>query len=143
MPTGWFRLEVRENGRVVDVMDERNAIVVGYRDASAAALAGQPGAVTQIGFGTGTTPAVFGNTGLTNAFLAPVNSATLAGGNSGRVTFGFSLASGDANGLAIAEFGLLTAAGVLVARKVRRAAAIQKNATISLAGTWTIEFAGA
>lgn len=143
LPTGWFRLEVWRAGRLLDIVDEQNAITIGYRDAAAAALGGLPGAVTQIGYGTGTTPGLYGNTGLLLPFVKPIDSATLLGSNTGKIVFGFTLAAPEANGLAIGEFGLLTAAGVLVARKARRAKPIVKDITISLQGTWTIEFKGA
>ena len=56
------------------------------------------------------------------------------------VVFAFSLGTADANGLAIGEFGLLSAAGVLYARKVRAYQIINKDASMSLSGTWTIQF---
>lgn len=144
MPEGIFRLEVKRNGGVVERICERNRIVVGYRDVAAAGLGGLPGAiVTQFGIGTGAAPAVFGNTGLTGAFLKGFDAVALGPSNAGQVVFSFSLASGEGNGIAIAEFGLLTAGGVLVARKTRVAAPIVKDATISLSGTWTIQYPGA
>lgn len=143
MPSGRFRLEIYQAGQLIDLVDEQNAITAGYRDAAAAAFGGQAGAVTQIGFGTGTAPGLYGNTSLTAAYLKLVDGAVLAGDGSGRISFAFSLGSSEANGLAIGEFGLMTAGGVLVARKARKAAAILKDPTIALQGTWTIQFKGA
>lgn len=141
-PSGWFRLDVWRNGHLVERVDEPNAITIGYLDTCAAGLGGHGnGSISQFGIGSSAAPAAFGNTGLTAQFLKPLDGVTLAGGNTGKVTFTFSLGSGESNGLSIGEFGLLTASGVLVARKARLAAPIIKDNTISLSGTWTISFA--
>jgi hypothetical protein len=51
--------------------------------------------------------------------------------------FPFGCSTSQANGVAISEFGLLTAGGVLFARKTRPAP-IYKTSAISFQGTWTI-----
>ena len=141
MPVGWFRLNVWRRDVLIETIDERNATVIGYADAAAAAYAGQSsGFVTQIGYGTSLAPAAWGNTGLTAAFIKQLDGFALAGG--GCVQFNFSLAPSEAVGLGIGEFGLLTAGGALVARKVRLAGLIAKDGVTSFQGTWTVKFVG-
>jgi len=146
LPCGHFRLQVWRrlpSGRdeLLELMDEPNLVVIGARAVLAGLLGGQTTPVNRIGFGAGTAPAAFGNTALTTPFLKPVDSVSYPP-TAGIVTFGFSLASTEANGLAIGEFGLLTQAGTLFARKARLSSPIPKDSTLSLAGTWSVSFAG-
>ena len=143
MPVGWFRLNVRRHGVLVETIDEENATVIGYGDAAAAAYAGQSsGFVTKIGYGTSLAPAAWGNASLTGAFTKLLDGFALAGGGTGCVQFQFSLAPTEAVGLEIGEFGLLTSGGLLVARKVRLAGPIAKDTVTSFQGTWTVKFVG-
>lgn len=138
--TGRFRLGVFRDGDLVELVDEPNLVVVGARQVLAALLTGsalQPG-VSQIGYGSSIAAPAFGNTALTNAFLRPIDGA--ASPVPGVAVFRFSLGGPDANGLSIAEFGLLSPGGVLFARKTRRSAPILKDVSVSLSGTWTINF---
>lgn len=93
--------------------------------------------VTRIGFGSNPAAPAAGNTALADAFTKLHGGATYPAAN--QVRFAFSLASGEANGLAISEFGLIADNGALYARKVR-AAPLHKAADLSLTGTWTITF---
>lgn len=149
MPVGCFRLAIWRDGCLVSAINEPNMIVNGYATAIAALLAGSGTALTNIGYGTSTTPPAFGNAGLTGAFTKAIDGASVNGPgmlNSlpvvASATFRFSLAGTEANGLSIGEFGLFTTAGLLVARKARLAAPILKDATLSFSGTWTIGFPG-
>lgn len=138
-PTGDFHLEIYRGGKLIEVMDEKNLIVVGSQQTHAHLLGGDVTnrSVSQIGFGTNGTAPAFSDSALTTPYLKGVDSVSYPATN--QVQFDFSLASGEANGLAIFEFGLLTTAGVLYARKVR-SAVLNKGTDISLTGSWTINF---
>lgn len=135
---GDFRLEVRRNGVLVDVFEEKNLIVNGAKD-QLARLVGGSGAnrqITQIGFGTGAAAASPGNTALTAAYTKPVTSVEYP--TTGQVRFNWTLSTAEANGKSITEFGLICADNTLFSRKVR--APIQKESDLSLSGAWTIIF---
>ena len=139
-PRGDFYLEVRRNGELIEVFEEQNLIVIGSQPTHAKLLGGDVTgqSVTQIGFGTGAVAPVFGNTSLAvGAFVKAVDGHTYPVSN--QVQFAFSLGTDEANGIAISEFGLLTANGTLYARKTR-SAPINKLSDLTFAGTWTIVF---
>lgn len=136
-PTGRLVINVFERGRLVEHFDEQNLIVGGMSVVMASLLGGGAGAVTKIGFGTsGAAPSV-GNTVLTGAYVKAIGAASYP--FSGKVSFAFDLGGGEANGLAILEFGLLTASSILVARRVRPLP-LNKTVALSLTGAWTIQF---
>lgn len=135
---GRFTLDVLRAGVVVERVDEPNMVVVGARVILAGLLGGGTLGLTQLGLGTDMTPSVFGNTALQAPYLRPLGAADFPQPNI--VRFAFSLGTDEANGMNIAEFGLLTAAGVLFARKTRKFAVIPKDSTVALAGTWSIQF---
>ena len=137
--TGLFTLDVRDGGRVVERVRERNMVVTGARTILAGLLGGArtgPG-VANIGFGASMTPPDFGNTALVLPYIRPLDGVTYGPAS---VVFAFSLPGAEANGLSIGEFGLFAADGVMFARKTRTYAVIPKIPTLSLTGTWTIQF---
>lgn len=136
-PVGRLILDIFEDGKHIEHFDQNNLIVSGTRNVLASLLGGGAGPVTQIGFGTNGTAPSAGNTSLTSAYLKGFDSVEYP--SSGLVKFNFTLGSTEANGKAISEFGLLTAAGILVARRVR-SSPINKNAAISFTGAWLIQF---
>jgi hypothetical protein len=138
-PSGHFRLEVRRSGVLIDVFEENNLIVDGSKQTHARLIGGDVASrsVTQISFGTSLTAPVVGNTTITAPFTKAIDSVTYPATN--QVRFSFSLGTAESNGKAIGEFGLLTAGGVLYARKTRTAA-LNKESDITLSGTWTITF---
>ena len=138
-PSGHFRLEVYRRGELVDVYEEKNLIVDGSRQVHARLLGGDVTnrSVTQISFGTSATAPAPGNTTITNPFTKAVDNVTYPATN--QVRFSFSLGTSESNGRAISEFGLLTAGGVLYARRTR-SAPLNKDSDITLSGTWTISF---
>ena len=138
-PTGRLHLEVWRHGRRIEVFDAPNLVVNGYRLVQSRLLGGDVTnrSITQFGVGTNGAAPVPGNTSLTGAYLNALTGVTYPASN--QVRFAFELASGEANGLSIQEFGLLCADGTLYARKVR-SATLLKDAGISLTGTWTITF---
>lgn len=138
-PSGRFILNVWRDGVLVDQIDEPNLIVDNSKQIHARLLGGDVAnrSVTQIAFGTsGTTPAG-GNTSITGAFVKAVDLVSYP--NANQVQFDFSLSSSQNNGMAILEFGLLTAGNVLYARKVRTVA-LNKESDLSFTGSWIISF---
>lgn len=138
-PTGHFLLKVFHGLELVETMDEANLIVDGSKQAHAHLIGGDVTnrSVTKIGFGTSGTAAAAGNTTLTGSFVKNIDSVEYP--STTQVRFNFSLASGENNGMAILEFGLLTAGSVLYARKVR-STALNKASDLSFSGSWTITF---
>ena len=124
---------------MVEVQDEDNLVVDLARTALAHLLGGDVAqrSVTQIAFGSNGTAPASGNTLITNAYTKAVDAVTYPA--AGQVAFAFSLGSAEANGLAIAEFGLLTAGGQLFARRTR-AAALPKDTDLAFSGAWTLSF---
>lgn len=137
--SGHFRLWVWRNGVLIEEDDHPNIIVDLAKEQQARLLGGDVTnrSITKIGVGTGTAAAAAGNTALTSSFVRAVTGVTYPA--AGQVRFGFTIASGEANGKAITEFGLFTAGDVLFARRVR-AGAIQKESDLTLTGTWTITY---
>lgn len=137
---GHFYMEVRNaTGDIVEVIDEPNLVVIGSRQSLARLLGGDVAdrSVTRIGFGTSLAAAAVGNTALTNQFAKLLDSVSYPATD--QVRFNFSLTSAENNGVAIGEFGLLTAAGVLFARK-NRTTPLNKESDLSFSGSWTITF---
>ncbi len=137
-PSGTLQYDVFRAGRLIESRCDRNLVVAGSKLLLARLLGGDVTgrSVTRIGFGTGGAPPVSADAALTAAYTkntgAPAYTATA-------VTFPFTLDSGEANGLAIIEFGLLSTSGTLFSRRVR-GSAINKAADISFIGSWTISF---
>lgn len=142
-PSGRFVLRVFKRGELVETFEENNLIVVGSQQTHAHLLGGDVTnrSVTKMGFGTGTAAAAFGNTSLTGQYAKAIDGVSYPVTNSVQFAFSLGLAGADtgAYGMAISEFGLLTAAGILYARKVRTAP-LNFASDISFQGTWTISF---
>lgn len=140
-PSGRFQLFVHRAGVLVPelCMDDRNLIVDGSKLVHARLLGGDVTnrSLTQIAFGTNGAAPASGNTAITGAFTKALDGVTYPLTN--QAAFAFSLASGENNGMAISEFGLLTAGGTLYARRVR-SAALNKDSDLSFSGVWTISF---
>lgn len=138
-PTGWLRYKVFRCGELIEEFDDHNLIVVGSQVTHAHLLGGDVTnrSITQMGFGTNGTPEAFSNTALTNAYVNSTQAPTYPQTN--QVSFGFSLGTNEANGLAIMEFGLLTAGNVLYARRTRTTA-LNKQSDVTVTGTWVISF---
>lgn len=138
-PTGRFRLEIYRRGTLIEVFEENNLIVDNSKQIHAHLLGGDVTnrSVTQIGFGTNPTAPVGGNTALTGAYVKTIDLVTYPATN--QVNFAFSLGTSEAQGLAISEFGLITAGNMLYARKVR-SLPLNKDVDLTLAGSWLISF---
>lgn len=138
-PRGDFYLEVYRAGKLIEVFEEKNLVVIGSQLAHAKLLGGDVTgqSVTQIGYGTGTVAPVFANTTLTSSYTKNIDGHSYPASN--QVQFSFSLGTAEANGKAISEFGLLTGGGALYARKTRTLP-LNKDVDLTFSGTWTISF---
>lgn len=138
-PTGRFLLHVFRRGELIETYEDDNLIVDGSKLIHAKLLGGTVAnnSVTQFAVGTNGTAPAGGNTTITDPYAKAVDSVTYPATN--QVTFNFSLGTTEANGMAIFEFGLITAGGALYARKVRTAA-LAKDSDLSLTVAWTISF---
>lgn len=137
-PQGILSLQIYRNGVLLEEEGE-NIVVDLSKQQLARLIAGDVTnrSIAKIGFGTSGSAASAGNTALTSAYVKAIGSVTYPATNS--VQFAFTLGTGEANGMAIMEFGLLTGGDVLFARKVR-AGALYKDSELSLSGTWRINF---
>jgi hypothetical protein len=134
---GIFTLDIYRRGELIEHFVDDNLIVDQGRT-NITRLLGGDGAnlqIAQIGFGISNAVAVPGNTALTGSYVKAIDSHSYPSATS--VLFNFSLAVGEANGMAIYEFGLLTASGLLHARKVR-GGPLMKASDLSLTGTWQL-----
>ena len=137
MPWGRVRYCVFRKAEVIEQVDESNLVVTLASSIMANAIGGAAagGVVSTFGIGTNLLAPASGNTVLTGSFTKPLDGVSYPAPS--QVSFAFSLASGEANGINIGELGLLTGNGLLFARKVRQAG-LPKDSTVSLSGTWTI-----
>ncbi len=135
---GEFLLRIWRGGELVEEQRERNMIMVAAKTAMAMLIggAGAGKAVAAIGFGTDGSGPTPDDTALANQYSRALAAVDYPA--PGRVSFAWSLGISEANGLAIAELGLLCEDGTLFARKVR--GVINKDADLSLDGVWTIIF---
>jgi hypothetical protein len=134
--SGEFSLLVYEDGELKESYKDANLVVTLGKTAVAKLLAGEVTgrSITKISAGTNGTAPVVGDSAITAPFEKNITGFAYPSANS--VRFDFSLESGEANGMSIREFGLITAGGQLFARKVR--SEIVKNASVRIVGTWTI-----
>ena len=122
-------------GQVISTFVRRNLIVATGYAAAAQALAGVAGAaITAVRVGTSTSPPATTDTAITNAVQVPVVSVEYP---DSAVQFNFQINANTANGLNIAEWGLITADGRLFSRMVRDEI-IAKTDAIEILGNWTI-----
>jgi hypothetical protein len=137
--SGRLRIEVFRRGELERVIEDDNLVVNAAKNQLARLIGGDTAgrSIATIGFGEGADAADPDDTGLApGAYTKPVASVSYPA--TGHAAFSWALAEGEANGMGITELGLVCADGVLFSRKVR--AAINKDADISLSGTWTIIF---
>lgn len=138
-PTGYLTVLVYERGKLVEEWSGKNVVVAQSRTENAHLFGGDVTnrSISKIGFGTSGSAPSSGNTALTSPFIKTIDGVTYP--TSASVEFSFSLSTAEGNGKAIMEFGLHTAAGILVARRVR-SAVLNKTSDIALSGKWRIEF---
>ena len=128
-----------ENRKLIETFEDDNLIVNLARTTMAHLIAGDVTnrSMKSISFGTNGTAPTVDDTDITNPFTKNLGGITYP--DMGQVRFAWSLTTAEANGLAIMEFGMLTADGKLFCRRTRTVP-INKQSDISLDGTWTIIF---
>lgn len=139
-PSGKLRAKLFRHGRLVEAWESPNMAVVGSGLVNAQMVSGgtAAGPIAQIGFGSNAAAIAYGNTALSlDAYLKAVDGVTYPAPN--QAAFAISLSTFEANGQTIAEYGLLTAGGILYARLVR-AAPLIKDQSMSFTATWTLSF---
>ena len=136
---GTLRYTVFKNGVPVEQVEESNLIVNGARIQMAHLIAGDvtQRSINKISVGTNGNAPTVADTAITGAFTKAVDGFTYPA--NGQVQVNWKLLVSEANGMAIREFGLLTANGTLFARRVR-ANPIYKESDISIEGEWIIIF---
>lgn len=138
-PKGLLTVEIFRRGELLERWDGNNLVVDGSKPVLAHLLGGavSGNSVSKFGVGTSLAPVSGGNSSLTAPFIKNVDSVVYP--SPSQVSFLFSLGTGEANGMAIGEFGLLTTAGALFARRVR-SVALAKDSDITLSGSWVINW---
>ncbi|WP_429884767.1 hypothetical protein [Geoalkalibacter halelectricus] len=137
-PRGALHVQVFRRGVLIDEWEDAN-LIVNVAKTTLAQLIGGAGAgktVTKIGFGTAGGGPSPDDTALSSAYQKNLGAVSYPA--AGQVRFSWTLATSEANGKAIREFGLICSDGSLFSRKVR--GVIEKENDISLSGTWTITF---
>lgn len=130
---------VYSHGRLVERYVDKNLIVDTGVLQVAKLLGGDvtDRSITQIGFGTNGATPTRDDTALTGPHLRAFTSISYPATN--EVQFNWELPTTAANGMAILEFGLITAGGALFSRKTRTSA-INKTSYISATGSWLLRF---
>jgi len=136
---GILRYTVFKNGIPIETVEDQNLIVNGARIQMAHLTAGDFTGrnIKKIAFGTNGTEPTLADTMITNSFSKDVSGFSYPA--DGQVQIDWNLLVTEANGLAIMEFGLLTAGDVLYSRRIREKP-LNKEADISLKGQWTLIF---
>jgi hypothetical protein len=136
---GEFTLTITDrSGKVVEQYEDKNLIVNLAKSTLAALIGAGNGAkrISKIAFGTSSIAPDVADTVITNSISKTVDGVTYPEFNS--ASFAWTLDYAEANGVNIAEFGLLTVDDSLFARKTRTA--IAKTADLRLTGVWKIVF---
>lgn len=130
------------------VMDLKGNILEHYVDANLVVNSGRAAVMnllgsgssakqlTKLAVGTNGTAPNGSDTAITGAYTKALGAVSYPTVSS--VRFDWSLGAGEANGMSIAEFGLLCTDNTLFARKTREV--INKNSDIILNGNWVISF---
>jgi hypothetical protein len=141
MVTMHGKLEVRvfKAGKLIEEWIEENLILDLAKTQMSHLLGGdgEDRQITRIAFGTNGTNPIVTDTEITNAFTTEISAVSFPDEVS--VRFDWELETGENNGMAIMEFGLMCADGVLFSRRVRTKP-IHKADDISIEGRWTISF---
>lgn len=134
---GAVHLKVYKGGVLIEDVTQDNLIVNVGRQ-SLARLLGEADSdkrVSNIGFGTASTPVAGTQTSLENPFLKALDGVSYAGTTA---SFQFTLAESENNGVTIREFGLFSNDNTIFSRIIRNP--IAKTSDIRLEGVWSITF---
>lgn len=132
---GCFRLKIYKSDELIEEYEDNNLVVdVGKHLVCQLLGGGSTDAITQVQAGTNGTATTQGDTTITNPYTKAISTVSYPQLN--QVQYDWILTAGEANGMAITEFGLVTSGGVLFARKVRTA--INKVSPMVIVGSWLI-----
>jgi hypothetical protein len=136
---GKFEFKVFKAGKLVEEGIEENLIVNLARTQMAHLIGGdgEDREITQIAFGTNGKEPVVADQTITGAYVKDISAVSYP--NETSIQFDWELETGEDNGMAIMEFGLMCADDALFSRRVR-ANPIHKADDISIEGHWTISF---
>lgn len=136
---GFFEARIFRNGKLIEEYRERNLITDIAKVTMSKLLAGETSgnSVSKIAFGTSNVAADPTDLEITNQWAKSINGFTYP--EEGTVQFDWDLLVTENNGMSICEFGLLTAGGILIARRTRQNP-IPKESDISIEGTWAIKY---
>ena len=135
--TGQIIMDVFDRGNLIDHIDDHNLVVNSSREILSRLIGGTSIPITRFGIGTNGSSANVGNTVLTGIYTNSFSSVTYPSSN--QVSFQFGVTESEAIGMVIQEFGLLTTAGLLFARKIKTKA-LTKTDSISFSGSWIVKF---
>jgi len=136
---GTFGLRVYKSGKLIEEILEENLVVNVGRFQMAHLVAGEVvgRSIAKIAFGTSNAEPDVTDNAIAEQWAKPVAGHSYP--ENGKVQFDWELLTSENNGMAILEFGLLTADGHLFARRIRETP-LNKAADISLEGHWTLIF---
>jgi hypothetical protein len=157
-PTGILEVRIRDlSGRIVQKFTDRNMIMLSAKVILASLISGDGATtspITKIALGNSLVPPTPDD----NAIGGVLTTSLIAGANmdgstylahlksiaghtypsAGRVQFTWELGYGEANGLAISEYGLVSTDNTLFSRKTR--GVVTKGSDLAIDGAWTIIF---
>jgi hypothetical protein len=138
---GILKLRVFKKGKLIED-DGGNNLITNYpRNMLARHLTGEDEAlsylITQVAVGTDGTPPQGNNNSIASPLIKDITGFSYPA--VGQVQFDWELLETEGNGMTIYEFGLLTAEGILFARRTRTAP-INKDSDIRIEGHWKILF---
>ncbi len=134
---GYVKLRILQDGKLV--REEGHNIIVDnalLQIVRLLANSNTTSCITQIGFGTSGATESHTDSSLTGTFKKDIDSYTLENDNKS-VTFAYTLASSENNGMLIKEMGLICEDDSLFSRRVLDAP-ILKTVNIVIEGTWTV-----
>jgi hypothetical protein len=134
--SGQFTLRTYIGGELVNEYIDNNLVVTLGQKNVAKLLGGDAAGkkVSKIQAGTSNAATDLANTTITNPFTKSISSVTYPANN--QVLFNWVLEAGEANGMTIAEFGLLNDSSELFARKITTPFA--KTSPMVIVGAWKI-----
>jgi hypothetical protein len=137
---GEVDIKIFKNGKLIGEIEDKNLIVNLARNTIALLIGGDGTgkSIAKLAVGENSSAATPDDeySDMTNPFQKAVDGHTYP--QSDRVKFTWSIATTEANGLDIWEFGLLSSDDTLFARKVRSTNPIHKDSEIDIQGSWTI-----
>ncbi len=136
---GNFLIRVFKNGKLINKYSDHNMIVNLAKESLSKLVAGEGSnkQITKIALGTDGSIPTPSDEIIKNPYVKNIDGFSYP--TSGQVKFNWSIASSEANGMSILEFGLMSEDGTLFARKIRNEALAKEN-DISIEGEWTIVF---